>query len=493
MRSDNKHRCLSIKPEYISGALFLVAAILSVFIFTAGTEVALAAKKKTESPKRSIVVKDYKWASAGMGREAILSEITLENRGDEDYQNISIEIDLYSKNGIPMGSLRSTINEIIPAGSEKTFYRVKFGIMHADLQSSTARVVAADLIEKGTPTMAKDLILVKSWEWAGGQYGTEGILKSITLDNKSGENWKDIKIRVDFLGLSGAKVGTSGFTSRAVIHDIIPARSEATFENINVGFRHPDAKSVSITVMSAEPISDKELQYRIAKKEGKPVKKVKVKKTKKTPEESGSDDPTTPEYRTPSGEKLSLSERYKKKLEQEQGITPAPADTAPGTDENIVAKEDTSSGVTSAESTQTEVVRSQDETASDTDVSPNVAEDQEELEEEYEIEYEEEVPLPRDDIVVENFVWGGGVSQTMGKISEITLNNISGISYTKIELKIEFFSYKEEAPMFSNKATIYEILPAKSTRTYRNIDAGFLNSIPQEVRIEVTGAVPFNQ
>ena len=115
-------------------------------------------------------------------------------------------------------------------------------------------------------------------------------------------------------------------------------------------------------------------------------------------------------------------------------------------------------------------------------------------EEEYEYEYEEEFPLPSEDIVVEDFVWaGGGVPQTMGRISEITLRNISGIDYTNIQLKIEFFSFKQETPMFSNRATIVDVLPANSKKTFKNIKAGFLNAIPQEVRIIVLDAIPFSQ
>ncbi len=120
-------------------------------------------------------------------------------------------------------------------------------------------------------------------------------------------------------------------------------------------------------------------------------------------------------------------------------------------------------------------------------------EGEEVVEEEEEYEYEEEVPLPSEDIVVEDLKWGGGVTGTIGKISEITLNNLSDITYAKIELRIEFFSFKEAAPMFSNKTTIYDVLPAKGRKTFKNIDAGYLNAIPQEIRVEVINAVPFGQ
>jgi len=473
----------------------LMLIVFSFFLINTSLLNAKAAKKQTESAKRVIVVKDYKWASGGMGRPAILSEITLENRGVNDYKDISIEIDLYTKTDIPLGSLRTTIKEILPSKSEKTFYNLKFGIMHSELQNTVARVVAADLIEKGTPTQAKDLILVKNWEWSGGQYGTEGILKEITLDNKSGEAWKDIKIRIDFLGTKGGKLGVRGFTSRAVIHDVIPPRSEKTFTGINVGFRHPDARKVDISVMEAKPISDKELKIKMAKKEGKTAKKKKKKKKQVSADGDEEYTDTDPDYDS-SGRKLSLSEKYKKKLDEEQGIT-GPPDTGSAVSETTSEDQVALSGepAEKPQSVKEIIIAPKVEDGAESTTTAKVDEaDGSESEEEYEYEYEEEVPLPTEDIIVEDFVWAGGsVPQTMGRISEITLRNISGIDYTKIELKVEFFSFKEETPMYSNRATIVDVLPANSKKTFKNIKAGFMNAIPQEVRIKVLDAIPFSQ
>jgi hypothetical protein len=449
----------------------MTSILLAILLSGIATPAADAVDRVLEAPKRVLLVKDYKWASGGMGRPAIMKEITLQNVGKYDYEIISIEVDLYTKNDIPLGSVRGTIHDILPHGSEKTFYNVKFGIMSAELQNTIARVAAADLIEKGTPAQAKDLIQVKGWEWTGGQYGTEGVLKSITLVNRSSDNWKDIKIRVDFLGIPGAKVGVRGFTSRAVIHDLLPANGERTYTNINVGFRHPDARSVDISVMSAKPISEKELKIKMAKKEGK--RAVKKKKKKSTAQGDGTAAPGEEGGTIPESDKeLTLSERYKQKLAQERGEIPATPEA--GTE----SVKDAMTGEGGEETA-----------AAGTEEGEEVVE--EEGEEEY--EYEEEVPLPSEDIVVEDLKWGGGVTGTIGKISELTLNNLSDITYAKIELRVEFFSFKEETPMFSNKTTIYDVLPAKGRKTFKNIDAGYLNAIPQEIRVEVINAVPFGQ
>ncbi len=467
----------------ISAKSIFIMILLTVFALGLYANRADAKRKvNPEQADRVIVVKDYKWASGGKGRPGIMQEITLENKGKMDYQNIEVEVDFYTTNDIPLGSLRSTIREVLPAGSEKTFYNLNFGMMHSELKNSIARVAGAEVIEKGTPTKAKDLILVKSWEWTGGQYGTEGIIKELTLENNSTENWKDIKIRIDFLGLSGGKVGVRGFTSRAIIHDILPAKSTRTYEGINVGFRHPDAKEVSISVMGAKEISEKEVRYRQAKKDGKSPRS--VRKKKGSPKDSDGED-LDPEYYSADGEKLSLSQRYKRKLEKEQGLPEGSL------------SEDTSGEIASYDPGDQESMSVRDIITKPSARGYTTAQtgdgEYEDYGDEGEYEYEEEVPLPRDDIIVEDFVWGGGVTQTIGFFREITLQNISSIDYTKIDLKVDFFSFTEETPMFSNRVTIVEVLPAHSKKTFKNVKAGYLNAIPEEVRVEVLDAIPFSQ
>ncbi len=63
---------------------FLILVVFSFILINNITldSVQAQKKKKPESPKRVLVVKDYKWSSGGMGRPAIMSEITIENRGE---------------------------------------------------------------------------------------------------------------------------------------------------------------------------------------------------------------------------------------------------------------------------------------------------------------------------------------------------------------------------------------------------------------------------
>jgi len=420
----------------------IVIILITLFSQTVTPGEIYAANIYDENPKNTIFVKDYKWKSGGMGRPGILKEITLENKGKNDYENIEIEIDLYSNNDIPLGSLRSTIRDVMPAGSEKTFHNLDFGLMSSPLENSIARVVGADLIETGTPSKPKDLIIVKDWQWAGASYGTEGILKKITLENRSKQNFKDIKLKVNFLGTGGPKEGVAGPTTRVVIHDLLPADSTRTFYNINIGFKHPDARDYSFEVLDAKRISKKEIRYRLAK-QGKKGKKKGFKDGRDIAEDdfSGIEDSEALE------KKPSLSERYKQKLED-----------------------------------------------GGSDVAVKPMDESEIIDEDYDdsIEYDKEVPLPEADIIVKDFTWAGGVPYTIGVIKEIILENISSINYTNIELKVEFFSASGNTPLGSNLVKINEVLPAKSEKTFKNVKAGYLNLIPEEVKISVTSAVNFN-
>ncbi|MEE9214329.1 MAG: DUF4136 domain-containing protein [Thermodesulfobacteriota bacterium] len=104
--------------------------------------------------------------------------------------------------------------------------------------------------------LPKDLISVKEWKWEGANFGATGLLKKLVLENNSSWNYRDIKVRIDYLGTMGGKEGTAGPTATFTINKKIPAKSERTFTKINVGFRHPDSKKERIRVMNATKTID---------------------------------------------------------------------------------------------------------------------------------------------------------------------------------------------------------------------------------------------
>jgi hypothetical protein len=520
-----------------------LVVLFATFCLVGGFTLFADALPKPESPKEVIEVKDFKWRSGGMGRAGIIKEITLDNRGKTTYKNIEIEVELYTNNDIPLGSLRSTIHDVLEGGSQKTFYNVNFGIMHSELEKTVFRVTRAELVEKGPPSLPKDLILVKNWEWSGAQYGTEGILKEITIENRSDRNYKDIKIMVGNLGVGDAnKAGYDGYTSRAVIHDVLPAKSTKTFKDINVGFKHPDTRESYINVIDAKLISAKELRYRLAEKGVQVKKKTKTVAKKTGGETSGeiAESQSQLSEKTAGEEesKLTLAERYRQKLSQktEETSTPQSLETAESSGEISKETESQEKEVASASSEEKEAaedIESEEESASEDGIIGKVSKlgksivgvfkgDSEEIDEEAEEaetstsereessrgetevsstegetttvleipeeEEEEEVALPKDDIIVKDFKWGGGVTGTIGTLEEITLENRSGINYRNIQLAVEFFGGSDRRPLGSNKITIYGSLPANSEKVFRNVKIGFLNSIPEDIVIRAVDA-----
>ncbi len=422
---------------------------------------------------KAIVIEDYTWGASTMGGQATLRYITLKNTSLQEFENIDIEIELFTVNSVPQGSIRGTIRDVLPAGATKTFEKVKFGLMHSDLQRSIARVVRADYIQTGTPDQPSDLILVTDWEWQGGQYGTEGILKEITLENRSDQNYKNIKIRINDLGVRGsAKVGTEGYTSNVVIHDILPAKSSSTYTNVNVGFRHPDSTDSYIYVVDANELSNKELRY-IIKKETKEGNYETAKKVEITLEDE-------PEKR------LSIAERYRQKLEE--------TDVSFNTDTSDSEISDATEKVIPT-GTSDEAVSASDETVATRTEQTDF--DQEDMlknkpsddlrPKEIELGYvtDDDVALPKQDIIVTDFKWGSGVPGSQGIMKEIRLKNQSGITYSKIELLVEFVS-STGVPLASNRVKIIDVLPPHSSKTFEDIKLGVIVVLPNEKDMIIT-------
>ncbi len=517
------------------GYIFLGTLIILVFFIVTNPFTYLiqahAESDNTETPEVVINVKDYKWKSGGMGRPGIIGEIILENTGKDDYENIELEVDFYSNNDIPLGSLRSTINDVLQSGTTKTFKNISLGIMHSELQRTIVRVVGAEKIEKGTPGQPKDLILVDSWEWTGGQFATEGILKEITLQNRSKNNYANIKIGVQFVGVQGPKVGIEGYTSRAVIHDVLPAKSKRTYKGINVGFRHPEAKQVVITVTDADKISVKEIKYRLAKRgesieleEEEGTKRVKRKSlAERYRQERGLEDESKEiakegevkvseereQIDTEDRKKLSLAERYQTEV-LNQPVEDEPQISIIERYKRRILAESSEEFISPTFSSNAGLIESEYKIGNDHDVastegkeasggesnsetnksSDDVGNKGATTEQPTEGAEEEEVPLPQRDIVVKDFkLGGGGVPQTMGVLSELTLENISGITYSKIELEIGFYAYEGHRSLGSNFVTLYEILPPNSVKEFKNIEFGMISLIPEVVDVKVLDAV----
>ncbi len=576
---------------YKIGLLTIAVLLLATLIIPTDAK-SQQKKRKKETAKTALIITDYEWKTGGRGIEGILNSVTIENVGSKDYENISIEVELISNNDVPQGSLRATIKDNLISGSTKTFTNISLGFMNTDLEKSIIRITGAELVERGIDS-PKDVILVKDWQWLETNYGTEGILKYITLENKSDINFKKIQITINFQD----PADSSTVPYRTIIHDYLPANSEKTFNNINVGFKDRGARSAVITVRDATKITKREYRSLLAK-EG-------IRVDENTP---GID--SYPDY-DGQGERdrnLSLAERYRKyvlKVDPDSGeqiiegiedsegelqkeiLIEEPQDTSPYyrdrnqyatrvdnaiSDEQLLreqakifpevfqeivivsAEADTFETDTRTESysqpvsepqtherhkieyryekpkekknvisrafgwsknlvglgddeeeeyelTETKVAVDNTNTASTkrhpytsvARVDGKTVEYENISEDEYLIESDEDYePLPTIDIEIRDYKVKPGIVSTIGQLSEITLVNRSNITYTNIQLEVTFYNRGATKQLGSNKFVINEILPKRTRRTFNNVDIGFLNTVPEELKIRIVDAIDIN-
>lgn len=69
----------------------------------------------------------------------------------------------------------------------------------------------------------------------------------------------------------------------------------------------------------------------------------------------------------------------------------------------------------------------------------------------------------------------------------LTLKNNSQIDYKDISLKAIYYS-KSDTELDSNRATIYEILPAWATKTFKSVNFWFVHSQTSKAKVSVTSA-----
>ena len=563
------------KIIFVSIALFTLTILLPLT-----TTEAQQKKRKIETAKTALIITDYQWRTGGRGVEGILSSVTIENIGSKDYENISLELEFISYDDVPQGSLRTTINDNLISGATKTFTNISLGIMNTELEKSVIRITGAKIVERGIDS-PKDVIIVKDWEWLETNYGTEGILKFITLENKSDKNYKNIQIIVEYKGVGDSKA----VPFRTIIHEYLPANSEKTFNSINVGFRYKGARDTLISVLDAKRISKKEYRSILSKKG--------IKVDQDTP---GID--SYPEYDESfqKDRSLSLSERYRKyvlKIDPESGSetiegieeteTEILIDTQIEQEETYAYYRDQSKYpkrvdnaisedqllreqakifpdffqdivIVSAQAEPTQPIRNEPENYEKHIVEYTYEENKEdknivsrafgwtkdlvglgdEYEEEvlvetkvavnknissagkhpytsvekvegrnveyetineeiYPLEYDEDLePLPSIDIEISDYKLHPGIVSTIGKLDEITLINRSNITYTNIQLEVTFYSRAATKQLGSNKFSINEILPKRTRRTFRNVDIGYLNTEPEEVKIRIVDAIDIN-
>lgn len=410
-----------IMPKSLIRATTITFALLFfLLLFSPQAEVAYA----QSNPREDLTVTDYSWKSYGVGRIATLGEITVANSAKTSYKNIKIRVDLFTRTGKFLGSLHGNIPEELPAGSQKTFSNLNLGLMNSDLENSEAMVTGAEVSGSSLSAGAENVIFIKNWEFEGASFGTEGFITEITLENTGKTHFKNMRLLLTEKDGGGGPGSTH--LSSVTIHNVLPAGEERTFTGINVGFSSPNAVERSIAVSGAEVITTKELNYIL----------------------SGGG---------------SLGERIKKKIssvsilrkKDEEKKTEPPKETS-SSDES--------------ESTYGSGTESVAPPATPADSASSAADKDTEASQSREA-------FPKHDIVIREFEWGSGVPGATATLSKLVIENISDITYEKIELEIEFFN-SSNAPFGSNRFKIKEALNPKQVMWLRNVQVGFISKLP---------------
>ena len=411
----------------IRATIITLAVLFFSLILCPQAEVAYA----QPNPREDLTVTDYSWKSYGVGRIATLEKITVVNSSSTNYGNIKIRVDLLGRNGKFLGSLHGTISRELPAGGRETFYDLDLGLMNLNLEDSEAMVTGAEILKSSSSASAENVIFIKNWEFEGANFATEGFITEITLENTGETHFKNIKV------LLTEKDGGSGpgstHQSSVTIHDILPAGEQRTFTGINVGFSSPNALERSIAISGAEAITTKELNYilsgggslgeRIKKK----IASVRVLRGKNEAKDS---EPSSQQTPSPDKSESSYS----------------------GTTENI------SSADESTGDKDTEISRKQ------YTQPPEI--------------------FPKHDIVIREFEWGSGVPGSTATLSKLVIENISDITYEKIEFEIEFFK-SANTPFGSNRFKIKEVLAPKQVMWLKNVQVGFITKLPDPNHIKL--------
>lgn len=374
------------------------------------------------NPREDLTVTDYSWKSYGVGRMATLGEITVANSGKNSYKNIKIRVDLFTRTGKLLGSLRGKIPEELPAGSQRTFSDLDLGLMNAGLENSKAMVTGAEVSESPSLESPESVVFIKNWEFEGASFGTEGFITEITLENTGKTHFKNIKLLLTEKDAGGGPGSTH--LSSVTIHDLLPAGEERTFTGINVGFSSPDAVERSIAVSGAEAITTKELNYIL----------------------SGGG---------------SLGERIKKKISSVSILRKKDGE------KKAEPRQETSSSDES-ESAYGSGTESVPPTAGSAGSASSTADEDTEISRE---------AFPKHDIVIREFEWGSGIPGATATLSKLVIENISDITYEKIVLEIEFFK-SSSTPFGSNRFKIKGVLAPKQVMWLRNVQVGLISKLP---------------
>ncbi len=199
-----------------------------------------------------ITVESFKWQSGGIGRKAVFSEVTLRNNSNLDYSSVTLRARLLVS-GKSRGGVRGKLNTALKAWEMKTFKNVRLGRMNFNADSVSLEVVGATLASEDGKR--RNPLKITDWEWkSGGQQMGSGTIEKIVIKNPSNTPYGKVRILI-----VQKRAGKRLQAYPVTINKIARPGTETVYENVNPGFIHPSADEIEVSIVSAYPVSEKQI------------------------------------------------------------------------------------------------------------------------------------------------------------------------------------------------------------------------------------------
>ncbi|MXZ48226.1 MAG: hypothetical protein F4Z13_03080 [Candidatus Dadabacteria bacterium] len=379
------------------------------------------------------------------------------------------------------------------------------------------------------PNPREDLT-VTDYSWKSYGVGRMATLSEITVANSGKTSYKNIKIRIDLFTRTGKLLGSL----HGKIHDELPAGSQKTFSNLDMGFMNSDLEDSEAMVTGAEVsesssytgaenvifIKNWEFEGASFGTEGF-ITEITLENTGKThfkniklllTEKEGETRPGSTHMSSvtihnvlPAGEERTftgINVGFSSPKAVERSIVVSGAEVITTKELNYILSGGGSLGERIKKKiTSVSILRKKDgeKKAEPRQEAPSSDESESAYESGTEsvhppassvgstgsaadknTEFSQEQPreaFPKHDIVIREFEWGSGIPGATATLSKLVIENISDIAYEKIVLEIEFFK-SSNTPFGSNRFKIKKALAPKQVMWLRNVQVGFISKLP---------------
>ena len=371
---------------------------------------------------------------------------------------------------------------------------------------------------------------VKDYSWKSYGVGRMATLEEITVANSGENSYKNIKIRVDLFTRTGKLLGSL----QGKIPEELPAGSEKTFSDLDLGLMNSDLEKSEAMVTSAEVLQSPSFEsaesvifiknwefegasfgtegfiteITLENTGGTHFKNIKMLLTEK----DGGDGPGSTHLSSvtihdvlPAGEERTftgINVGFSSPNALERSIVISGAEAISTKELNYILSGGGSLGQRIKEKiSSVSILRKKDgekkaepqreaspsdepesgysgETESVPPPASSVSSASSAVDKNAELSREElREPFPKHDIVIREFEWGSGIPGSTATLSKLVIENISDIAYEKVELEIEFFK-SSNTPFGSNRFKIKGVLAPKQVMWLRNVQVGFISKLP---------------